>query len=131
MSILVTGGAGYIGSHTVVELVKENHDIVIIDNLINSNSEVINRIENITGEKITTYFFDLLNKESLEQIFNAHNIDSVIHFAGFKAVGESVSNPLKYYSNNLLSTINLCECMEKFNVYNLIFQLFGHRIWYY
>ncbi|WP_404455628.1 UDP-glucose 4-epimerase GalE [Virgibacillus necropolis] len=121
MDILVTGGAGYIGSHTTIELVNEGHNVVIVDNLSNSNKLVIDRIEEITGKSVTSYFIDLLNKDELDKVFKNNHIDAVIHFAGFKAVGESVALPLKYYSNNLVSTLNLCEVMEENDVYNLIF----------
>lgn len=121
MSILVTGGAGYIGSHTTIELLEKGYDIVIVDNLSNSSADVIDRIEDITGKTVINYSIDLLDKKALEQVFIDHQISSVIHFAGYKAVGESVKKPLKYYQNNLISTLNLCEVMEKHDVYNLIF----------
>lgn len=121
MNILVTGGSGYIGSHTTIELLNEGHEVVIVDNLSNSNKLVIERIEEITNKQVTPYFIDLLNKDDLSQVFKENKIDAVIHFAGYKAVGESVAKPLKYYRNNLISTINLCEVMEENNVYNLIF----------
>ncbi|WP_077329236.1 UDP-glucose 4-epimerase GalE [Virgibacillus siamensis] len=121
MKILVTGGTGYIGSHTTIELLNEGHDVVIADNLSNSNKLVLQRIEEISGKKVRPYYIDLLNKEELDQIFKDNTIDAVIHFAGYKAVGESVAQPLKYYKNNLISTIKLCEVMEENNVYNLIF----------
>lgn len=121
MSILVTGGAGYIGSHTVVELLEKDYDVIVIDNLSNSSEEVVSRIELITNRSVTTYFFDLLEREKLEEVFRKHHIEAVIHFAGFKAVGESVEYPLKYYENNLLSTINLCQAMDKYQVYKMIF----------
>lgn len=121
MNILVTGGTGYIGSHTTIELLNEGHDVIIADNLSNSNELVLDRVEEISGKKITPYYIDLLNKEELNRIFEKNSIDAVIHFAGYKAVGESVAQPLKYYKNNLISTINLCESMEENQVYNLIF----------
>lgn len=121
MNILVTGGTGYIGSHTAIELLKEGYDILIADNLSNSNKLVHERIEEISGKLTTPYYIDLLNKEELNQIFKEHTIDAVIHFAGYKAVGESVAEPLKYFKNNLVSTINLCEVMEENGVYNMIF----------
>ena len=121
MSILVTGGAGYIGSHTVVELITRGYDPIIVDNLSNSKIEVLDRIEKITGTKPKFYKVDLLDKESLEEIFNSESISDVIHFAGFKAVGESVAKPLMYYNNNLNSTINLLELMIKYNVNNIVF----------
>jgi len=121
MEILVTGGIGYIGSHTVVELLEANYDVVIVDNLTNSSSEIIKRIRKITGKDIAFYNVNLLNKDSLSHVFNQHSIKSVIHFAGYKSVGESVNLPLKYYKNNLMGTINLCEVMRENDVYNLIF----------
>ena len=121
MKILVTGGLGYIGSHTVVELCENNYEVVIIDNLSNSKIEVLDKLETITGKKIKFYLGDVCNKELLKEIFSKENIDSVIHFAGYKAVGESVLKPLKYYRNNLDSTITLLEVMEEFSVYNLVF----------
>ena len=119
--ILVTGGLGFIGSHTVVELIKNNYEVIIVDNLSNSKIETLDKLEKITGKKIKFYQVDLCNKMELEQIFKENKIDSVIHFAGFKAVGESVSKPLKYYRNNLDSTISLLEVMEDNNCYNIIF----------
>lgn len=121
MSILVTGGAGYIGSHTVIELLNKEYEVIIVDNLSNSSIEVIDKIEGITGEKVYFYNIDLLDEQSLIQVFQNHQIKAVIHFAGFKSVAESVSNPIKYYENNILSTINLCKVMHSFGVYNLIF----------
>ncbi|SEP75459.1 UDP-glucose 4-epimerase [Virgibacillus subterraneus] len=121
MEVLVTGGTGYIGSHTVVELLNKGHKVLIADNLSNSSKTVINRIEEITENQVTPYFIDLVNKEDLDQVFKQNKIDAVIHFAGYKAVGESVEKPLKYYKNNLESTLNLCEVMENNGVYNLIF----------
>lgn len=121
MKILVTGGLGYIGSHTVVELCDNNYDVVIIDNLSNSKIEVLNKLEQITGKKIKFYLGDVCDKSILNEIFSNENIDKVIHFAGFKAVGESVLNPLKYYQNNLETTISLLEIMEKYNVYDIVF----------
>ncbi|WP_174614878.1 UDP-glucose 4-epimerase GalE [Virgibacillus ihumii] len=121
MNILVTGGTGYIGSHTTIELLNEGHDVIIADNLANSNKLVLERIKEISGRGVAPYYIDLLNKEELNQIFKENTIDAVIHFAGYKAVGESVKEPLKYYKNNLMSTINLCEVMEENSVYNLIF----------
>lgn len=121
MSILVTGGAGYIGSHTAVELLEKGYEIVIVDNLINSNEESLNRVKKITGRDFKFYKADLLDKEAVRKIFRENNIDSVIHFAGLKAVGESVSIPLRYYHNNLMSTLNLCEVMNEFNIKKLVF----------
>jgi len=121
MKILVTGGLGYIGSHTVVELCENNYEVVIVDNLSNSKIDVLDKLEKITGKKSKFYLGDVCDKELLEKIFEEEKIDGVIHFAGFKAVGESVLDPLKYYHNNLETTINLLEVMEKYNVYNIVF----------
>ncbi|OQY08312.1 MAG: UDP-glucose 4-epimerase GalE [Fusobacteriia bacterium 4572_132] len=121
MAVLVTGGAGYIGSHTCVELLDAGYDIIVIDNLSNSKIESINRIKKITGKDFKFYQEDLLNIEALELIFKENNIEEIIHFAGLKAVGESVQLPLKYYKNNITGTINLCEVMEKYNVKNIVF----------
>ncbi len=121
MNILVTGGTGYIGSHTVVELINEGYNVIIIDNLSNSKREVIDYIEEITKVRPKFYEGDCCDKDTLRKIFNENKIDSVIHFAGFKAVGESVQVPLKYYRNNLLSTISLCEVMNEFNCKNIVF----------
>lgn len=121
MKVLVTGGTGYIGSHTVVELINEGMDVVIIDNLSNSKEEVHDILEEITGKKIPFYIGDVCDKDLLRKIFIEEKIDWVIHFAGYKAVGESVLNPLKYYRNNLDSTMSLLEVMEEFDVYNIVF----------
>lgn len=121
MKILVTGGTGYIGSHTCCELLDNNYEVVIIDNLINSKKEVINKIEEITNKKVTFYEGDVRNKEILRNIFHTEKIDAVIHFAGLKAVGESVKKPLAYYQNNIDSTLTLLEVMNEFNCKNIIF----------
>ena len=121
MKILVTGGCGFIGSHTCVELLNNNYDVVIIDNLSNSKEDVVEKIETITNKKVDFYKGDVCDKDILNKIFKAHKIDAVIHFAGFKAVGESVSKPLMYYHNNLLSTINLCEVMKEYNCKKIVF----------
>lgn len=121
MKILVTGGCGYIGSHTCVELLENNYEIVVIDNFSNSKKDVIEKIKQITKKDFKFYEGDVKDKNLLEKIFNENNINSVIHFAGFKAVGESVENPLKYYNNNLESTINLLEIMNKYNCKKLVF----------
>ncbi|MEG1711080.1 MAG: UDP-glucose 4-epimerase GalE [Clostridia bacterium] len=121
MKILVTGGVGYIGSHTVVELQKEGYEVVIVDNLCNSSEVVVDRIEQITKIRPIFCKVDVREKIKLMQIFKEHNFDAVIHFAGLKAVGESVSKPLKYYSNNIIGAINIMECMELFGVKNLVF----------
>lgn len=121
MAVLVTGGAGYIGSHTVLELLNDNYEVVVMDNLSNSKTESLKRVENITGKSIKFYEYDLLNIESIREIFKNEKIDSVIHFAGFKAVGESVSIPVAYYHNNITGTLNLLEVMKEFNCKNLVF----------
>ncbi len=121
MKILVTGGAGYIGSHTSVQLLNAGYDIVIVDNLCNSSAEAIKRIEMLSGKKPVFYEKDLCDAEAVEEIFSTHKIDAVIHFAGLKAVGESVSMPLTYYYNNLLSTLNLCEIMAKHGCKKIVF----------
>ena len=121
MKILITGGTGYIGSHTLVELLNSNYEVVCIDNFSNSKPEVIGKIKEITNKTFTFYEGDVCDKNILERIFNEHNIDAVIHFAGYKAVGESVKNPLMYYRNNLDSTITLLEVMKKYNCKNFVF----------
>ena len=121
MSILVTGGAGFIGSHTVVELLAAGKDVVIADNFINSKPVVLNRIRQISGKDFKFYNVDLCDKTALEVVFASEKIDSAIHFAGLKAVGESVSIPLRYYQNNLISTLNLRELMAKYNCKNIVF----------
>lgn len=119
--ILVTGGCGYIGSHTVVELLNNNYEVVIIDNLVNSKEQVISSIKKITGKDVVFYGGNVQDKRLLLSIFKKEKIDAVIHFAGLKAVGEFVAKPLEYYQNNLDSTLTLLECMRKFNVKNIIF----------
>ena len=121
MSVLVTGGAGYIGSHTVVELLNQDYEVVIVDNYSNSKPEVLNRIKKITGKDVTFYEADLLDRPALEAIFEAETIDSVIHFAGFKAVGESVAKPLAYYHNNITGTLILLEVMQAYQVKDIVF----------
>lgn len=121
MAILVTGGAGYIGSHTCVELLNENEEVIIVDNFLNSKPEALNRIKKITGKEFKFYEFDLLDKENINKIFNENKIESVIHFAGLKAVGESVKKPLWYYHNNLTGTFNLLEVMKEHNVKKFVF----------
>jgi len=124
MHILVTGGAGYIGSHTCVELLNGGHQVTVVDNLSNSSRESLNRVEELTGKKITFFEVDLLDRPSLSGVFaNRHGekIDAVIHFAGKKAVGESVEKPLLYYQNNITGTVNLCESMAAYGVKNIIF----------
>lgn len=121
MNILVTGGAGFIGSHTCVELLNDGHDVIVADNLSNSKKEALKRVENITGKSLHFNKIDLCHKGNFTTVFEDNDIDAVIHFAGFKAVGESVEKPLSYYHNNLISTINLCEVMGAYEVYNLVF----------
>ena len=121
MNVLVTGGAGYIGSHTCVQLLDANHEVIIVDNLCNSSSEAVNRIAQITGKNPIFYEKDLRDETALDDIFTKHEIDAVIHFAGLKAVGESVAIPLTYYENNIGSTLSLCKIMAKHNVKKLVF----------
>ncbi len=121
MRVLVTGGLGYIGSHTCVELLNNDYEIVVVDNLVNSKMTVIDNINKITGKNFPFYNIDVCDKDALEQVFKNHKIDVAIHFAGYKAVGESVEKPLKYYENNLLSTIVLCELLNKYNCKKLVF----------
>lgn len=121
MKILVSGGTGYIGSHTCVELLNKGYEVVIFDNLYNSKIEVVDRIESITGRKPIFYKADMLDKESMRPIFEEHKFDAVIHFAGLKAVGESVAKPLLYYQNNITGTLNLCELMNEYNCKRIIF----------
>lgn len=120
-NILVTGGAGYIGSHTVVQLLENGDKVIVVDNLSNSNEKVFERIFQITGEKVEFYNIDCCDYSTFEVVFKKHKIDAVIHFAGLKAVGESVAKPMMYYRNNLVSTMNLIDLMEKYNVNNLVF----------
>ncbi|HEL1703667.1 TPA: UDP-glucose 4-epimerase GalE [Streptococcus suis] len=121
MSILVTGGAGYIGSHTVVELLKLGKEVVIVDNLSNASILVLDRIETITGKRPTFYELDVADKEALRQVFENENIEAAIHFAGYKAVGESVAKPIMYYENNIMSTLALVEVMAEFGVKKIVF----------
>ena len=121
MNVLVTGGAGYIGSHTVVELLNAGHQAIIVDDLSNAKSDVIDRIETITGKRPAFYELDCKDKDGLRQVFSAHPVDAVIHFAAFKAVGESVRKPLQYYRNNLDSAIAMLEVMEEFGCKKFVF----------
>ena len=121
MSILVTGGAGFIGSHTVVELLEKGEDIVIVDNFVNSKPEVLEKIKKITEKDFKFYEVDLLDKENLEKVFIENKIEAVIHFAGLKAVGESVEKPIEYYHNNITGTLILLELMKKYNCKKIIF----------
>ena len=121
MSILVTGGAGYIGSHTVVELIKLGKEVVIVDNLSNSSILVLDRIEEITGKRPTFYELDVADKAALRSVFEKESIEAAIHFAGYKAVGESVEKPVMYYENNIMSTLALVELMAEFGVKKIVF----------
>jgi UDP-glucose 4-epimerase len=121
MSVLVTGGTGYIGSHTCVVLLEAGYDVIIVDNLYNSKLDVLDKIETITGIRPKFYLCDVSNKDELKIIFNENKIDSILHFAGYKAVGESVGVPLKYYRNNLLGTVALAECALEYHVPKFIF----------
>ncbi len=121
MSVLVTGGAGYIGSHTVIELIKEGYEPVIVDNFSNSHEGVIQILEDITQTTIKYYNADILDQERLREIFKENDFESVIHFAAYKAVGESVQKPLKYYHNNIVGTLSLLEVMSEFDVKNIVF----------
>jgi len=121
MKILLTGGAGYIGSHTLVELLNQNHEITVIDNLSNSKIESIKRVKTITGKELIFNKIDLCNIIELEKVFSSNQFEAVIHFAGLKAVGESVQKTLLYYYNNITGTINLCQMMIKYDVKNIVF----------
>ena len=121
MSVLVTGGAGYIGSHTVVELLNENKEVIVVDNFSNSKPEMLDRIKKITNKDFKFYELDYSNKEKMDKVFAENKIDSVIHFAGYKAVGESVEKPIEYYTNNVSGTLNLLDVMRKHNVKTIIF----------
>jgi len=121
MQILLTGGAGYIGSHTTIELLNSGYEVVIVDNLSNSNPEVLNRIKTITGKDVKFYDVDILDRDGLRKVFSENDLKAVIHFAGLKAVGESVAEPLKYYENNIAGTVVLTEVMNEFNCKNIVF----------
>ena len=121
MRVLVTGGCGYIGSHTVVELINNGYDVVVVDNFSNSKPIVLDRLKEITGKKIKFYELDLCDKDKLRVVFDENEIDAVIHFAGYKAVGESVSKPLMYYRNNIDSTLSLLEIMNEYRVKKIVF----------
>ena len=121
MAILVTGGAGYIGSHTCIELLNAGYEVVVMDNLYNASEEALRRVEKITGKHVTFYKADMLDREAVNEIFEKESIDSVIHFAGLKAVGESVAKPLEYYHNNITGTLILCDVMRNHGVKKIIF----------
>ena len=121
MAILVTGGAGYIGSHTVVELQNAGYDVVVVDNLANASEKSLERVEKITGKPVKFYKADILDREALNKVFEENKIESCIHFAGLKAVGESVQKPWEYYYNNISGTLVLVDVMRKHNVKNIIF----------
>lgn len=121
MKILVTGGAGYIGSHTCIELIEAGHEIVVVDNLSNSSEKAIEAVKKITGKDFLFYKCDILDYEGLTEIFNEHKIEAVIHFAGLKAVGESVAKPLEYYHNNMTGTFTLLKVMREHDVFNIVF----------
>lgn len=121
MNILVTGGAGYIGTHTIIELIANNHSVVVVDSLVNSNYEALRRVEEITNTTIPFYEIDLRHYNELVRVFNEHSINAVIHFAGLKAVGQSTEQPLLYYQNNIDSTLNLLKIMKEYNVNKLVF----------
>ncbi len=131
MSILITGGTGYIGSHTAVELLNNNEEIIVLDNFCNSSPEVVDKIKSITKRDFKFYEADILDEEKLEEIFKNNKIESVIHFAGLKAVGESVQKPLEYYYNNISGTLNLLKVMRKYNCKNIVFSssatVYGER----
>jgi UDP-glucose 4-epimerase len=121
MNVLVTGGAGYIGSHTVIELIKNNYKVTIVDNFSNSHPEALNRLKQITNTDFTFIEADLCDNAAVDKLFTSSSFDAVIHFAGLKAVGESIEKPMEYYQNNLLSTLNLCNAMQQHNVTKLVF----------
>lgn len=121
MRILVTGGTGYIGSHTVLSLQEAGHDVVVIDNLVNSSEESLRRVAELSGKEAVFHNVDLVDEPAVDAVFAQDRIDAVIHFAGLKAVGESVRQPLKYYYNNLVGTLNLIRVMDKHDVRSLVF----------
>ena len=121
MAVLITGGAGYIGSHTCIALMQNGFEVVIVDNLCNSKKEVLSRIEELSGKSVKFYKADVCDADALREIFKNENIDSVIHFAGLKAVGESCQKPMEYYENNIISTLSLCRVMAEFGVKKLVF----------
>lgn len=121
MNILVTGGAGYIGSHTCLELLNCNYEVIVVDNLYNSKEESLHRVQELTGKKLIFHKVDILDREALKSVFNHYSIDAVIHFAALKSVGESVSIPLQYYHNNVTGTLTLLDVMKESNVRNIVF----------
>jgi UDP-glucose 4-epimerase len=121
MNILVTGGAGYIGSHTCIELLEQEYEIIVVDNLVNSKEESLRRVQKISGKNIKFYKINLLDRDALESVFSVHSIEAVIHFAGLKAMGESVKIPLEYFHNNVSGTLILLQVMQKYNVRNIVF----------
>ena len=121
MKVLVTGGAGYIGSHTCVELLNQGMEVVVVDNLVNSSAKAVERVQQIAGKDVAFYEQDVRDRAALHKVFEKHDIGCVIHFAGLKAVGESVAMPLEYYDNNLFSTVTLCEVMREHGVKNIVF----------
>ena len=121
MKVLVTGGLGFIGSHTVVELLENGYEVVVVDALYNSSIDIADKIKEITGKEFKLYVEDVCNLGKMDEIFNNERPDAVIHFAAYKAVGESVSKPIMYYRNNLTSTLNLCEVMQKYGCNKIVF----------
>lgn len=121
MRILVTGGAGYIGSHTCVELLEADYEVVVVDNLYNASEKALERVKKITGKDLTFYQADICDRQAMDRIFEQEKIDAVIHFAGLKAVGESVAKPIEYYQNNIAGTLTLCDSMRSHGVKNIIF----------
>ena len=121
MSILLTGGAGYIGTHVAIELLNNGYDVVVVDNLFNSSSKSLDRVKELTKKDLKFYEADIRDEEKMSMIFEKENIESVIHLAGLKAVGESVQKPLEYYDNNIGGTTTLCKVMKKYNVKNIVF----------
>ena len=121
MTTLVTGGAGYIGSHTIIELISEGHNVVVIDNLSNSSKTALDRVKKRTGTSISFYQADIRNRDALDSILSKHSIDTCIHFAGLKAVGESVTHHHEYYDNNITGTLNLIDSLRSHNIKNIIF----------
>ena len=121
MNILLTGGAGFIGSHTAVELLNAGHDVIIVDNLYNSSAKAVERVEELTGKRVKFYCADACDHDAMDRIFSENKVDAVIHFAAYKAVGESVAKPLEYYRNNLDSTLTLCETMRRHGCKRIVF----------